>query len=777
MASKQPLAVWRRISVPGGRRGILLGLLGVVVVGLAVLLAAWASACAGNACPSLAGLDDYDPAQASKVYAADGRLITDLGLERRTVVPLTQISPALVQAFLATEDKRFYEHKGIDWVRVGGALKGAVLGRVTGASTITMQLARNLFPEDISGRDRSMRRKLREAQVALDIEKKFSKDKILELYLNQIDLGNRAYGVEVASQRYFGKSSGELNLAEAATLAAIPKAPSTYNPRRNPARSIQRRNLVLALLYEQGSLSAEAAERWKAYPLQLSSRSDFSGIADYFVEFVRQQLQARFGDQLYRDGLRIYTTLDLDMQVAAERALETQLSTIEGGGPRYGKWNHPTYAQYLDKKDDATEGPSQSPYLQGLMLTLEAKTGFVRALVGGRDFEDSKFNRVSQSRRQPGSTFKPIVFAAALEQGHSLSELVIDEPFFFDIEGQATWTPQNYDLKFGGQMTLRRALYDSRNIPTIKLGQLIGEQTVIDEARRFGISTNVRPVPSIHIGSADVVPLEMIASFTTFANTGVRTVPQAILRVEDRGGRILWQPQPKKVTVLEPAVAWLVTDVLRDVVRKGTAAGTVGSQINFAAAGKTGTTNDGFDVWFIGFTPELVTGVWMGFDQPQKITSNAQGGRLAAPAWTMMMNEVYARRPIPKGWARPEDLVVAEIDTASGGLATPFCPRENRYVESYAPGTAPVAYCPIHSQLLGVPGMTPTPPQPASVEVHGHGAEGRPVGRTGELGPAAAIPGAATAGAATRTRAAEPARSPTAPPLVGRPATPPPARP
>jgi len=330
----------------------------------------------------------------------------------------------------------------------------------------------------------------------------------------------------------------------------------------------------------------------------------------------------------------------------------------------------------------------------------------------------------------------------------------VDEPFSLDVPGQDTWTPQNYDLKFAGQMTLRRALYDSRNIPTIKVGQVVGEQTVIDEARRFGISTNVRPVPSIHIGSADVVPMEMIAAYTAYANLGVRTVPQAILRVEDRSGKILWQPQPRRVSVLQPAVAWLITDVLRDVVRKGTASGTVGSQIGFTAAGKTGTTNDGFDVWYIGYTPELVTGVWMGFDQPQKIAPNAQGGRLAAPAWTMMMNEVYGRRPTPGGWARPQDLVAAEIDTSSGGLATPFCPREFRYVESYAPGTAPVAYCPVHSQLLGVPGMTPTPPSPRTLELQ-EGAAGRPAGRQPEapLGPAAAIPGAATSGSAVRPRA------------------------
>ncbi|MCU0621809.1 MAG: transglycosylase domain-containing protein, partial [Gemmatimonadales bacterium] len=417
------------MRLPLTRRTLLVGLLAAVAAGIAVLLAAWLSVCAGGACPSLEGLDDYDPDQASKVYAADGRLITDLGLERRTVVPLTQMSPAVVQAFLATEDKRFYQHHGIDWIRVFGIFKGALLGgRVTGASTITMQLAGNLWPEDINRRQRTVQRKLREMRVALDIERRYPKDKILELYLNQIDLGNRAYGVEVAAQRYFGKSSGELNLAEAATLAAIPKAPTTYNPRRNPARSIQRRNLVLELMADQGLLTDDEAEHWKAYPLALSSRSDFTGVAEYFVEFVRQQLQARFGDQLYKEGLRIYTTLDLDMQLAAERALETQLATIEAGGPRYGKYAHQTYAQYLDRREDG-DGPRESPYLQGLVLSLDAKTGQIRALVGGRDFEDSKFNRVTQSRRQPGSTFKPIVYAAALERGHTLSELVTDEPF------------------------------------------------------------------------------------------------------------------------------------------------------------------------------------------------------------------------------------------------------------------------------------------------------------------------------------------------------------
>ncbi len=290
---------------PRARRNILVGFLAFLAFGFAVIVAAYNRACAGNSCPSIGELGGYDPNQASKVYAADGRLITDLGLERRTVVPLAEMSPYVRAAFITTEDKRFYAHHGIDWVRVFGAIKNNIFKfRVAeGFSTITMQLARNLWPEDISGRDKSLRRKLREAQVAREIEAKYSKDKILELYLNQIDLGNRAYGVESASQRYFGKSVRDLNVAEAATLAAIPKAPSRYNPRRNPNLSVQRRNTVLNLLRDNGILTPEETERWKAYPLLLSSRSDFSGVAEYFVEYVRQQMDARFGSDLYRVGI------------------------------------------------------------------------------------------------------------------------------------------------------------------------------------------------------------------------------------------------------------------------------------------------------------------------------------------------------------------------------------------------------------------------------------------------------------------------------------------
>ena len=715
--------VWQ---TPTHRRNVVVGALVVVTLVLAVVLATWTSACGGNTCPSIEGLDQYDPNQASKVYAADGRLITDLGLERRTVVPLDEMSPYIKATFLATEDKRFYQHDGIDWVRVIGAMKTNLfeLRFAEGFSTITMQLARNLWPDDISGRDKSLRRKLREVKVALEIERKYSKDKILELYLNQIDLGNRAFGVEAASQRYFGKSVRDLNVAEAATLAAIPKAPSRYNPRKNPNLNIQRRNTVLNLLRDDGGLDERDAERWKAYPLLLSSRSDFSGVAQYFVEYVRQQLDARFGQDLYRAGLRIYTTLDLEMQQAAERALEARLEAIESGAD--GKFAHPTYRQYLESRaETADDDRPNSPYLQGLAVTLEAGTGYIRAMVGGRDFEDSKFNRATQSRRQPGSTFKPIVYAAAVEAGYPLSYVIPDEPLTVELPPpQEIWSPQNYDLEFQGPMTLRRALYLSRNIVAVKLGMEIGEAAVVGMAAEFGLTTRIPRVPSIHIGSADVVPLEMIAAYTVFANLGTRTVPTAILRVEDRGGRIVWQPQVRTEPVMDREQAWLMTDALRDVVRHGTAFSAVTARgFTVPSGGKTGTTNDGFDVWFIGFTPDLVTGMWVGFDQPKKIKGNAQGGILVAPAWTDMMKEVYERRSAPPVWPRPATLAALDIDRTTGYKATPFCPKEVHYIESFIPGTEPGSFCPLHSPFnmgganpLGgsTPPMTVPPPADGS---------------------------------------------------------------
>jgi penicillin-binding protein 1A len=655
--------------------------------------------CAAERCPSISRLivnRGDAQRQTSRVYAADGRLITEFGIERRTVLPLSEIPLLLRQAFVATEDKRFYSHHGIDWRR----LPGAVLDRFRGFSTISQQLARNVFPDQIS-RERTPTRKLKEARVAIELERNFPKDTILELYLNQISLGPSVAGVEAASQVFFGKSARDVNVAEAALLAALPKAPGFYNPRNHPDRAVRRRNVVINLMRNQGFLTPEEAELWKAYPLLLTTRrTSFGDVAPYFVEHIRKELDARYGRQLYEDGLRIYTTLDLDMQEAAERALHSQLDAIEAGtyGPVFGGT---TYQQYIEQARTSGDdrGP-YTPYLQGALVAIHARTGAVLALVGGRDFVDSKWNRATQSVRQPGSTFKPFVYAAAVRAGHPVTEMLDDSPLDPPVLqlDSTLWQPKDYDDTTLGWIPMRRSLFESRNLSTIKLGMSLGEQTVIGEARRFGITTRIRPYPSIHIGSEGVYPLEMIAAYSAFASMGTRVTPQFIVRVEDRQGNILWQPAQQREDVMDAEHAWLMLDMLRDVVRRGTAYSAVWrAGFTHPSAGKTGTTDDYTDAWYVGFTSEIVTGVWVGYDLVQRVMNNGGGGRIVAPAWTAFMRDVYDRRPAPPDWPRPDSLVFREIDETNGQLATPFCPQGVRRWEYFFLGTEPTTYCPSHS--------------------------------------------------------------------------------
>ncbi|MBA3644966.1 MAG: PBP1A family penicillin-binding protein [Gemmatimonadaceae bacterium] len=687
-------SAWRSFTKqhPTLIRSVLLALTFAISLGVGLLYGGWALICRGNQCPSIEVLADYTPHQTSKLYAIDGRFIAELGLEKRTLVKLDEIPKMVQDAFVVTEDKRFYQHAGIDWHRVASVIARApVRGYKQGFSTITMQLARNVFPEQIS-REKTMVRKLKEAKVAREIEAKFDKKKILELYLNQIDLGHGAYGVETAAQRYFGKSVRDLNIAEAATLAALPKAPARYNPRRFPDRAIQRRNTIIELLRQNGNISDADASRARAYPLQLASKLEAGETAPYFVEWVREQLDAQFGKQLYEQGLKVYTTLDLDMQTAAERALERQVKSVEAG--HYGAYTHQTYEYYMAHHPDNEEGTGTSPYLQGAFLALDPRNGAIRAMVGGRDFFDSKFNRATQALRQPGSTFKPIVYSAAIRSGRPASYILNDSPLTVNMQGGPNWTPQNYDGRFLGLLPMRKALYDSRNIPTIRLGMELGEQTVINAARDFGISTPIPAYPSIHIGAAEVYPMEIIASYTAFANLGVRASPNAIIRVENAKQEILWQPTPTRTQVMSTEEAWIMVDIMKDVVRRGTASGSVwGAGFHYPAGGKTGTTNDGTNVWFIGYTADLVAGVWMGLDKPQKIKSNAQGGVLAAPAWTSFMTEVYRRKPSPPDWPRPVTIVTREVDARTGLLASPYCPGNQAYTEFFVTGTQPSQEC------------------------------------------------------------------------------------
>ena len=677
-------------------RIVLLTLTFVIAIGAGLAYGAWALVCRGGQCPPVDALNDYTPRQTSKLYAADGRFIAELGLERRTLVKIDEIPETVQQAFVITEDKRFYSHAGIDWLRVVGALVRDILARSwdQGFSTITMQLARNVFPERIS-REKTLVRKIKEGKVAREIERKFEKKKILELYLNQINLGNGAYGVETAAQRYFGKSVRNLNIAEAATLAALPKAPERYNPKRHPERAIQRRNTVIELMRRNGAITDVQAREARAYPLQLASKTDAGDTAPYFVEWIRQQLDAQFGRQLYEQGLRVYTTLDLDMQLAAERSLERQLRRIESG--RFGKFTGESYEHYI-ARSIAGAGPGEkSPYLQGAFVAIDPRNGAVKAMVGGRDFYDSKFNRATQALRQPGSSFKPIVYASAVQNGRSPSYILEDTAISVEQGTGTPWTPKNYDGRYLGPMPMRRGLFESRNIVAIQVGMELGENTIINEARNFGITTPIPPYPSIFIGSADVYPLEMVASYAPFANQGIRATPNAILRVENARQEVLWQQTPSRTTVLSPEEAWIMVDMMKDVIRRGTAAGSVwGAGFHYPAGGKTGTTNDGTNVWFIGYTADLLAGVWIGFDKPRKIMSDAQGGRLAAPAWTAFMTDVYRRRQAPPDWPRPQSIITREIDFTTGLLQTPYCPRDVVGSEVYIPGTEPTRECDKH---------------------------------------------------------------------------------
>ncbi|MDQ3997811.1 MAG: PBP1A family penicillin-binding protein [Gemmatimonadota bacterium] len=745
-------------------RSVLLALTFLMSGGVGLAYASWALVCNAGRCPSARALDDYTPGQTSKLYAIDGRFIAEIGLERRTLVTINEIPQSVRDAFRVTEDKRFYNHAGVDWVRVFGAVAANVtqLRWAEGFSTITMQLARNVFPERIS-REKTLTRKLKEAKVARDIEARFSKDKILELYLNQIDLGSGAHGVESASQRYFGKSVRDLNVAEAATLAGIPKAPSRYNPRRFPDRAIQRRNTVIELMRRQGVISDSEASLAKAYPLQLASKAEAGDVAPYFVEWVRQQLDERFGAQLYREGLKVYTTLDVNLQSAAERALENQIRAIEAG--RFGPYRGLSFERHVAQagNDDAAAGP-HSPYLQGAFVAIDARTGAGRAMVGGRDFDDSKFNRAVQALRQPGSAFKPIVFAAGIQNGRSPAYVLSDDPLSLEQRPGEMWQPKNYDGSFEGNIPMRRALYQSRNLATIRLGMELGEATVIEEARRFGITSPIPAYPSIHIGAASVYPIEMVAAYSAFATLGTRAEPQPIVRVENTKGEVLWAPEPVRTPVLSQEEAWLMVSMMRDAVTRGTAAGAVaGSGFRIPAGGKTGTTNDGTDVWFIGYTPDLVAGVWMGFDRPQRIKSNAQGGALAAPAWTTFMREVYRRRPAPSDWPQPPGVVERMIDRSTAMLATAYCPPELVTQEYFIIGTDPPSECPAHGPYATMPGMatydtTGIAPPPAFPPLD-TAPRRRPSRTATPSTPDAAAPGAVLPGAIIPGLATPPRRS------------------
>jgi penicillin-binding protein 1A len=685
---------------PGTVTATVAGLVALGSLGAGLGLGAWQAVC--RACPSIAQIYVWEPKQATKIFDRDGKLLAELFEERRTPIEISTLPPHVPQAFIAVEDKRFYHHDGLDY---RGILRAAITGR-GGGSTITQQLARNMFEQDI-GFERAYTRKLREARVAQQIEDVYSKEEILQAYINQVNYGHGWRGIETASQHYFGKAAVELNPAEAAMLAAAVNAPGRFSPFVNPDATLRRRNMVLALMREQGFITRAAQQQWMEQPLpETRHGTEVGRIAPYFVEWVRTILDSRYGNAVYNQGLRVYTSLDLEIQRSAQAAMDSGWARIE----RTPGYRHPTYAAVM--ADEERRESTETPYLQGMFIALDPATGEVRALVGGRDFADSKFNRATQALRQPGSTFKPFVYYAALNSGIPASQIMYDAPVMIDMFDGSVYSPRNYDPDFRGPLSMRDALKWSVNTIAVRLGVDVGLETVARTAREFGLRTPVQPYPSMPIGSPDVIPMQLAEAYTTFANGGSRARARPILRVEDASGRVIWEPQPDVEQVANPAAVAIARDLMQTALNNGTgysarnpAQG--GLPYSVPAAGKTGTTNDNTDVWFAGFTPNMLAVVWYGFDRPKRIMNNAAGGVLAAPVWGRFMREIYSGEEpeveTPEPWPWPEGVVARTIDRETGRLANEWCPA-NTGTEYFIAGTEPTEACsPYRGGLFGAP--------------------------------------------------------------------------
>jgi penicillin-binding protein 1A len=657
--------------------------------------------------PDVAKLSAITPPVRSTVYDVKGREIAAFFKENREVVPLRAIPKSLVDATLSTEDRHFYSHWGVD---LGGITRAALtnllkLKTKQGGSTITQQLARNLFLTH----ERTLDRKFKELVIALRIEKMYSKQEILEMYFNQIYYGHGAYGVQAAARTFFNKDVRQLTLTESALLAGLPQNPSGHSPYRNPNSAKNRRSIVLRNMLETKTISPNQYEAAVRTPLGVVERPQTAGLAPYFVEMVRLYLDDKYGSNLvYEGGLRIYTSLDLDLQREAEKALEKHLAEMER---RYkyrttrANWAMPATATAATTAKAAAS--AQTPYLQGAFVALDVKTGYVRALVGGRDFKASAFNRATQAKRQPGSSFKPMIYTAAIDNGFQPTDVIEDAPI--SLPGGANggaWTPGNYDGKYSGAVTLRYALQRSINIPAIKLLRKLGVSLVASYARRLGIKSTIQPNLSMALGTSEVTLLELVSAYAVIANEGIRNEPAWVLKVEDKSGAVLESLQPRPVDVLSAETAGIMTSMMQSVMDHGTGYPARAAGLMVPAAGKTGTTDDYSDAWFIGYTPSLAAGAWVGFDVKKQMGKGVTGAVGALPIWTQFMLAATRGRPVEQ-FNVPGQGEVREICTETGLLATETCPTVT--AEVFPPGTEPSEYCNVHVGLPRQPGQPEIP--------------------------------------------------------------------
>jgi penicillin-binding protein 1A len=718
----------------GGRK-----MMGRLIFGLLVLLSALIGSSAGlllvysTDLPQVEQLEHYRPSSITELYDDQGRVVGSFALQRRVVSNYSDFPGVLREALISIEDKDFYRHWGINVWRIAGAAYRDIEsgGRVQGASTLTMQLARNLFLSP----DRSFRRKIEEALLAIQIERRFTKEQIFTLYANQIFLGHGVYGFEAASEYYFSKPAKELTLEEAAVLAGLPKAPGQYSPILHPDRAIKRRNLVINAMLEDGKITAKQANDARSQPLGLKLQHDPNSLAPYFVEEVRRYLENRYGaDQVHQGGLRVYTSLDVELERAANRAVldglaayerrhgwKDHLENVLHEGQSLPSYEHPDwdeepelggyihalvtavvphgasvkfgrYLGTLGEVDAAWTGhkledilkPGDIVYVkilsfsgdtkahvsleqdsgaQGALIAIDNATGAIKAMVGGRDFEESKFNRATQALRQVGSSFKPYVYTAAIDLGARPDDTIVDAPVTFET-ASGPYIPHNYDEKFEGTITLRRALAQSRNIPALKLASNIGIRTVIEYAHRFGITSNLPAYLPVALGAAEVTLFEQTSAFSVFPNDGFRVSPRYITKVTDYEGRVMEEDFPDVRDVITARTARIMTSMLREVVLHGT--GVAAAILNRPLGGKTGTTNDFTDAWFIGFSPSMTAGVWIGYDEKKSLGAKETGAHAALPIWIEFMKVALAGReredfqPMPE---LPPGPIAQKVDT------------------------------------------------------------------------------------------------------------------
>jgi penicillin-binding protein 1A len=716
----------RGVARPGGirrwpwLRGMLLsaGLLTLFAVTLLAAGTLWAFMILPRSLPSVTALEKLEPLRGTKIYDENDDLVTELHVERRIFVPLRQVPRSLRDAVIATEDRRFYYHWGVDPIGIGRAVvQNYRQGRIVeGGSTITQQLAKVLFLTP----DRSLERKLKEAVLALEIERRYSKDRILEMYLNQVYFGQGAYGVEAAARTYFGKSVSEVTVREAALLAGLPRAPSAYAPFENPKAARQRRQIVLRQMVEHGVLKEAEALKLAASDLGLIPPERRRTTGQYFLDHVQQTLEAKYGaDMVFKGGLNVYTTLNPSMQLAAEQSLRDGLTTLEGRSARARPGEHP----------------------EGAIVTIEPHTGYVRALVGGYDFFRSEFNRAVQARRQPGSAFKTFVYAAALEAGFTPATRIDDAPVSYAVgPGGTAWKPENYDRRFRGPTTLQQSIEESVNVVTVKLQERVGVNRTIRVARRFGIQSPLSANLSLALGTSDVSLLELTSAYGALANQGVWVAPTVIRQVFDAGGKLLEENVPQGREAVSPELAYVITHMLRGVVERGT--GQAARSLGRPVAAKTGSTNDYSNAWFLGYTPRLVSGVWIGYDRPRSLGREETGGRLAGPIWTSYMTRILGDSPREE-FPVPERVAIVSVDRDPSNECIRPVPM------AFMRGTEPAASCGPRRQMTPS-GASGSPSEPGA----------QPVEPSPESGPPPAAPRAAEPGpSAAAARAAEPGPS------------------